>query len=205
MAVVHLGTLGWEFPAWQQDYYPEDIPSDWKLAFYANDFSALVLPESFWQGERLQAVVEQLEDIDPGFSVYCLLQSELPESALLLAAKQSLADYFAGFIVMRSGLNSLPELVYDSDFIFPADSSVDSVNACYWSELPVNTDKKLCMLSLTGQSDLKSLRQMFSSVQPQLATDRDVLVMVNAEPDSSGPDISYLQQLRTLLELMAIA
>ena len=75
MQRVTIGTIGWDFPAWSKSYYPEDIPEDWKLAFYANDFAAVVLPESEWAGDAIQALQDTVEDLDEGFKVYCQLQS----------------------------------------------------------------------------------------------------------------------------------
>ena len=41
--------------------------------------------------------------------------------------------------------------------------------------------------------------------QPQLDQYDDILVLVTAQQAGDAPDVEFLQQLRTLLELMAIA
>lgn len=41
---VLVGARGWAC----SDYYPEDLPETWQVDYYANDFSALLVPQSQW-------------------------------------------------------------------------------------------------------------------------------------------------------------
>lgn len=54
-----LGTVGWEGGAWSEDYYPDDIPPDWRLAYYANDCDCVMITARTWQGRDLDALAEQ--------------------------------------------------------------------------------------------------------------------------------------------------
>ncbi len=38
-----LGTVGWARPDWLTGYYPEDLPEEWRLAYYANDCGCSLL------------------------------------------------------------------------------------------------------------------------------------------------------------------
>lgn len=42
-APLLLGTVGWERRDWLAGYYPDDLPEDWRLAYYANDCNCLML------------------------------------------------------------------------------------------------------------------------------------------------------------------
>ncbi|MCG5515110.1 MULTISPECIES: hypothetical protein [Ectothiorhodospira] len=45
-----LGARDWEHPAWVAQFYPQDMPASWRLCFYANEFSTVLLPPQRWQG-----------------------------------------------------------------------------------------------------------------------------------------------------------
>ncbi|MGB5564256.1 MAG: hypothetical protein WBN02_18285 [Sedimenticolaceae bacterium] len=71
-----LGTVGWERPDWLQGYYPDDLPPEWRLAYYANDCGCVVLSAETWalaDPERLQ---DQLHEAQ-GRLVY-FLEAVLP-------------------------------------------------------------------------------------------------------------------------------
>ncbi len=41
---VEVGAMGWACEA----FYPEDMPSEWQLEYYANHFSAVLVPSTQW-------------------------------------------------------------------------------------------------------------------------------------------------------------
>jgi hypothetical protein len=43
MKNVLLGALQWKVPRWQDEYYPEDLPEEWQLSYYANEFSTTLI------------------------------------------------------------------------------------------------------------------------------------------------------------------
>lgn len=44
-----LGTIGWEHPAWVGHFYPEDMPPEWRLAYYNTHFECVLLPHQAWR------------------------------------------------------------------------------------------------------------------------------------------------------------
>jgi len=60
-----LGTVGWERADWLSGYYPADLPPEWRLAYYANDCSCVLLPAASWCGvapDRLEPSVQEAPD-----------------------------------------------------------------------------------------------------------------------------------------------
>jgi uncharacterized protein YecE (DUF72 family) len=49
MAKVYLGTSGYSYDDWQGKYYPEDLPRQDRLAFYASDFRAVELNFTYYR------------------------------------------------------------------------------------------------------------------------------------------------------------
>lgn len=44
----HLGAIGWEHAHWIGTFYPEDLPPEWRLAYYNTRFDCVYLPYPQW-------------------------------------------------------------------------------------------------------------------------------------------------------------
>ena len=67
-----LGTAGWARPAWAADYYPEDLPADWQLDYYANDCDCMLLAPDDWCPLDADAFAAQLDELPPAFRCFVL-------------------------------------------------------------------------------------------------------------------------------------
>ena len=65
-----LGARDWEHPSWAQDYYPEDLPADWRLSYYANDLSQVLVPQARWLGAGEAGWADWVEAVPPGFRFF---------------------------------------------------------------------------------------------------------------------------------------
>lgn len=65
-----VGARGWRNEAWAGEYYPADLPSDWRLAYYANEFPAILVPADYWQEEDWPDVEQWREDVPDHFRVF---------------------------------------------------------------------------------------------------------------------------------------
>lgn len=45
-----LGAAGWDQPGWADNFYPTDMPEDWRLTYYNTQFSCVYLGEQRWRG-----------------------------------------------------------------------------------------------------------------------------------------------------------
>ena len=45
---VLIGACGWKHSDWLQNFYDEDLPEDWQLGFYSNEFSVVYVPTIDW-------------------------------------------------------------------------------------------------------------------------------------------------------------
>ena len=71
-----LGTVGWRRQDWSAEYYPADLPAEWRLAYYANDCDCILMRASDWGRMRPGELDELLEEADRRL-LYCL---EAPRS-----------------------------------------------------------------------------------------------------------------------------
>jgi hypothetical protein len=58
-----VGTAGWDRQGWAADYYPDDLPPDWRLAYYANDCGCLLLDASDLASIRPGELGEAMDEI----------------------------------------------------------------------------------------------------------------------------------------------
>lgn len=173
-----LGTLGWERPDWLGGYYPQDLPPDWRLAYYANDCGCVFLPadtwgsaDSGWLQEQLHEargrLVYFLEAARPGPPGGANLALFEPCSAVLLVDRPSPS---------RTGL---PQWVAQEPGVWVDVDSSDTL--LRWS---------------IDSMDMRALRARAEGV----GADVRALVL-----DGAGADPGGVPRLQTMLELMGKA
>ncbi len=91
---IRVGACDWQHAHWQGSFYPEDLPEDWQLSYYANEFSVVLVPEVRWRAEAAD-FDEWLDQVPQGFQFY-FLRSEvkLTDSAVEVI----FGDAFGGFV-----------------------------------------------------------------------------------------------------------
>jgi hypothetical protein len=197
MARVRIGTIGWLFESWDKSYYPEDIPQDWKLGYYANDLTAVVVPQVLWEQVDREKLEDMAEEVHEDFGFYFQIKTHWPSVQQLERLKLIFVDNYFGFLVDYEPAKT-PTLVNDRDFIFPAGIYPDA--GCSWSVLD-QTGSKDCVIRIAAESDLRQLKQQFEKLAKTVDFSRDVLILL----DVPEPHPDFIRQLRTLLELMMIA
>lgn len=66
-AEILIGTRGWDHDEWVGDYYPEELPDDWRLCYYSNQYRAVLVPAPAWAVVDAGVVEAWMEDSDPEF------------------------------------------------------------------------------------------------------------------------------------------
>jgi uncharacterized protein YecE (DUF72 family) len=89
---ILIGAWGFDHDGWTPAFYPEELPNDWRFAYYSNWFRALLLPAETPLRFGRAALEEWTQDADSEFRFVV----ELPLAAVdaALAGKfQSLDEY----------------------------------------------------------------------------------------------------------------
>lgn len=58
----YTGSAGWEHPQWEGGFYPDELPPEWRLAFYNTAFPCVYLAYEAWSGRDLQTLGAWVED-----------------------------------------------------------------------------------------------------------------------------------------------
>ncbi len=101
---LQLGTKGWRHAHWQNTFYPDDLPPDWQLAYYANEFSTVLVPVEEWSQQA--DVAQWLDDVPEGFRFYIDAPRQSELLPLFTRSCEMLQDKLAG--VVASEIIQLP-------------------------------------------------------------------------------------------------
>lgn len=96
---ILMGACGWDYPQWQDEFYPEDLPPEWRLAYYANEFPVVLIPQSYWSAEP-QTISQWSEETDER----PLFIAEMPTPDVLESQGCSAAQWFEKLSPLRERL-----------------------------------------------------------------------------------------------------
>lgn len=97
---MFIAAYGWDHAGWSGAFYPDDLPPEWRLIYYANEFRAVVVPAALWQQTDAATAARWAADTAEGF---CFLL-EAADTAPPAALRDALADRYGGV----AGAGGLP-------------------------------------------------------------------------------------------------
>ncbi len=104
MENLRVGTCDWNRDEWQGSYYPEDMPEEWRLDFYANHYQAVLVPEKSWMQWTDEGVEEAVDSVEEDFRFYFQFGSTPDQSRLKQLKKlldiATLAELTGGAVVV---------------------------------------------------------------------------------------------------------
>lgn len=184
---LQIGSIGWQHAHWDTAFYPEDLPADWRLTYYANEFSCVLLPLAALVAEELD-VAQLCDDVPDGFTFY-LLHEDAPWSSQLDDLAGAFGDRL-GAIINDGGLTpdtDLPVLQLHAGntagAVWTVDQAAGSGVGMLALEEPDPRRWRGQLEAFRDQSD-GNLRALFVSDQ--------------------HPNMAAMQQLKTLVELMGL-
>ncbi len=107
---ILVGARGWVHPKRAGGFYPEELPSDWRFAYYSNYLRSVLVPSETWKNTGIEEVREWVEDSDPEFHFVLELPDALshptPEIGRsledFLKTVEPIAPQTAGFLLRPS-------------------------------------------------------------------------------------------------------
>jgi hypothetical protein len=207
---IELAAYGWDSPAWST-FYPEDLPQEWRLDYYSNEFTSLVVPAAVWAGVSIDEAAGWLEDAPAGFRFYWELDGPEGASRLLeLASKHGGADsHLAGWLI-PSGLilehdlidalsRSLPGAGYGQRPVGSDQAeqlAAQGITLCWQDELALNCrGRGLRVLQIHQAPDLRALRR---TVEEQCTAGVEHLLLLVEPNPQTVPALRTLQTFTRL-------
>ncbi len=93
-----VGTIGWDHDNWVGNFYPDDLPDDWRFAYYSNDYRAVLVTADHFKAADKEAVSEWVEDCDEAFGFVV----EIPQFCLDKAGVDSLQVFLGDIASLHS-------------------------------------------------------------------------------------------------------
>lgn len=171
-----VGTLGWKRDSWLGHYYPPDLPDEWQLAFYANDFSGVLIPAIEWQAADNRQWRQWREET-PG--QFAMLIEAAPGTVPDRSRIDSLGSRFAGIVNMAG--RPRPGLLQSA--------ALDNA---------VQGEGEVILLTARDLSDTRRLGQQLIALVSHRTPVQALIV-------TGEVDASAVQDLRVLAELTGLA
>jgi hypothetical protein len=183
---LRFGTCGWRQSAWLTTYYPDDLPEDWQLSYYANELPAVLLEASAWVTASAQALAGWAEDVHPDFRFY-LMADPVRELARQQQLAASLGECLGGLL--------WPESPAPDGCLAPLAELPPRMQG--WGDAQ---GLRVAVLDVVGL-DLRARRGLLEQLAPYLSAALDQAVIVR-DADSAPPAV---RELQTVADLMGLA
>jgi hypothetical protein len=201
---IQVISFGWDYPAWSGRFYPDDLPKDWHLAYYANEFSGVMVPLHLWLAADLPQLVNWADDVAEDFMFYLELSCRV-DIQEALSKSQSLQTHLGGWILPRGEEGA-------TEFVRLLLSAREHAIKCYLSD---DLGRRTVGSALGGSRemgqawclasaelpDLRGQRSLIERLAMGDVTDSTILLIVKGQP----PSVDALKQLQDLTQLMGFA
>ncbi|TNF96028.1 MAG: hypothetical protein EP297_10925 [Gammaproteobacteria bacterium] len=69
MSGIRVGALTWEVSEWGESFFPQDLPDEWRLPYYANEFHTVVIDMDSLIQEDIDGLSDMVMDCHEEFRV----------------------------------------------------------------------------------------------------------------------------------------
>ncbi len=209
---VLIGAAGWQHPAWEGDFYPDDLPAEWQPVYYANEFPVVLIPAP----DLARADVDELDAWQEAGETGLRMVVELDAEGALAAKASCLGKHLAGWVLPAGNPAALePRLdALGADFPAVIDFGASApaavlaerlagrgVGWCWHGEGDAAglAQGELALMRVpatgAGPRDLRRWLETGLAVQDGRRT---VVLILEGAP----PDVTLLRQAQTLSELL---
>lgn len=104
---LHIGAYGWQAQELLREFYPEDLPSEWRLSYLANEFDCVMVPAAYWREGGGPNTAQWHDDVQAHFRFFLEIDAALYTGAhwpRLLNDVSAVADRLGGLVLkLESG------------------------------------------------------------------------------------------------------
>ncbi|WP_296808978.1 hypothetical protein [Thiocapsa sp.] len=134
---------GWDPSPGDADFYPDDLPEDWRLTYFANALEAVALDTDVWGRADAGRIAQWSRDVPASFAFYLHVGKRGMAEPGCAEAQRLLGEHFGGWTLRpdQGGEGDLPETVHVLlGSVSAAAESHASALAC---EVPAGLDNDL--------------------------------------------------------------
>ncbi|TVO77056.1 DUF72 domain-containing protein [Sedimenticola selenatireducens] len=195
---IKMGSFGWDHKDWQGPFYPDDLPADWRLSYYANEFSVVLVPFSVWTADECAT---WHDDVPESFRFVLDITPFSGEKDVLRCLKvvvDGLGDRLAGIvswaILSSEEARQIESTVGSGLLITP---SPDDISPVIGMDRASNSALVCLLLPDELGRDLVALRVLMESLMIAEASWHVAMIFFSGEPPAIKviKDAEVLQQL----------
>jgi len=194
-----FGARGWECAAWNGVYYPDDLPAGWRLAYYANEFPAVLVPQARWLRAGAQRVRRWRDEVGALFRFYLELADAGQGEALCECAFQ-LGRHFAG-AVEQCGTFAVGESLPLPGVLLPRRFVAEEVPALLGLAAGSLETPRVGLLETGDVFSPRAARDMLEGLCARLGPQGEIPLFACG----TAPSAEVLRRTKELAELMGVA
>lgn len=181
---LDVAAYGWLDEGWAPSY-PDDLPLDWRIDYYANEFRSLVVPNGHWATQADDVLLTWLEEAHETFSFYWELASHADARRLVSLYRSSADLPQPGGWLLLPGWRSDSSVELELSSLAPV-AQCDRVGMCHGG-IRVHTVEE--------GADLRQLRHRLDEYKA--SGDEPLLLVVMPSPGAA----TSLDQMQILCQL----
>jgi len=204
-----VGTRGWDHASWQGGFYPQELPPDWRLGFYATQMRCVLVPADLCARASRSQGARWMQDTGEPFRF--LLEVDLADwrdPAAFLAATEALAGRTAAVLVRTpppgadpspwvAALAARAPVCLDA----PLPGGASGASRCWRpARDPAPDPAGSFLLAIAPPADLRTARGWLERMGEWCGRDRGAALIVDDGPDAPV----FAHQLRLAAELMGL-
>lgn len=201
---VLVGARGWAHKSWDGDFYPDDMPAEWQLDFYAQYFKAILLPQVEWMSwseENIDEfeVLHEPENFYIVFEVNAFDKSVLSKLKSIKGWLKDKAFGVLGFYLSQDEMNALQSELEPIGFkLTSCASGPQCIGWLYETELGVLAGEPLYLVRMNDHS-MSHLKETVTPFLKSLPHDHSGGFVFSVDEDVST---KHMMDLKLLLELL---
>lgn len=218
---IRVGARGWQYDGWDSEFYPDDLPKDWRFSYYSNEYQTVLIPQHYLTQFTPADWQDWMDDAQNNFHFYV----EVAESMQwrdIQPYLQVLGDQLQGIVVVIEKLqdmDALAKLINKLKSVAPVslkkvgeavtDQDMQTLYTCYevngcWdgsADRPLWQYGSSAVLIRDGnQNNSPEIVRQFVEKGFEFAENCQTLVVFFSGP---SPKISEIQNARMVTELLA--
>lgn len=120
-AELVIGARGWVHASWLESYYPDDLPEDWQLDYYTNEFGAVLLPAELWTQAGVDDIEQWLATVGENFLFFLELPAQPGD---FVARLEAFAGRCAGATLDTGNADDWSALTGEIPLLYSEDTGV---------------------------------------------------------------------------------
>lgn len=104
---LHIGTSGWHYDHWRERFYPEDLKSDERLAYYARHFATVEINNTFYKLPTKKTLAAWRDGTPSGFLFACKASRFITHMKKLKDPEQAFTRFFDAVATLEPKLGPI--------------------------------------------------------------------------------------------------